>query len=61
MLGILRFEAKIGLDNTASLDLFQRKLGFQEVSRSEVFSEVTLSALASSGCWMNVQYCLCPH
>ncbi len=40
-LHIRRFEAKIKLDNTPSLALFQ-KLGFREVSRSQIFEEVTL-------------------
>lgn len=40
-LGIQKYEAKIGCSNVASLTLFQ-KLGFTEVSVSEVFKEVTL-------------------
>ncbi|XP_048434166.1 N-acetyltransferase 9-like protein isoform X2 [Pyrus x bretschneideri] len=35
------FRAKIGEQNGASLSLF-RKLGFEEISRSEIFKEVTL-------------------
>jgi len=42
-LGIQRFEAKIGLDNEASIRLFQQ-LTFKETSRSEIFQEVTLSS-----------------
>ncbi|KAK1269340.1 hypothetical protein QJS04_geneDACA005250 [Acorus gramineus] len=38
---IQRFRAKIGESNVASLNLFQ-KLGFEEVSRSGIFKEVTL-------------------
>ncbi|KAK1292560.1 hypothetical protein QJS10_CPB17g02051 [Acorus calamus] len=38
---IQRFRAKIGESNVASLNLF-RKLGFEEVSRSDIFKEVTL-------------------
>lgn len=40
-LGVTRFRAKIGESNESSLQLFQ-KLGYQEVSRSAVFKEVTL-------------------
>ncbi|KAM4662580.1 alpha/beta-tubulin-N-acetyltransferase 9 isoform 2-T3 [Discoglossus pictus] len=40
-LGISTFEAKIGLDNTTSIRLFNR-LHFQQVSFSEVFQEMTL-------------------
>ncbi|XP_021910366.1 N-acetyltransferase 9-like protein isoform X2 [Carica papaya] len=40
-LGVHMFRAKIGESNGASLNLF-RKLGFEEVSYSEVFKEVTL-------------------
>ncbi|KAJ0493790.1 putative transcription regulator GNAT family [Helianthus annuus] len=35
------FRAKIGDSNEASLNMF-RKLGFKEVSHSEIFKEVTL-------------------
>jgi len=52
-LGIARFEAKIGMENSGSLKLFGEVLGFQEIGRSEVFEEITLSAEASSGIWMN--------
>ncbi|XP_068335483.1 GCN5-related N-acetyltransferase 9 [Pyrus communis] len=40
-LAIHIFRAKIGEQNGASLSLF-RKLGFEEISRSEIFKEVTL-------------------
>ncbi|CAH3037067.1 unnamed protein product [Porites lobata] len=40
-LGIQKYEAKIGCSNDASLRLFN-KIGFTEVSVSEVFKEVTL-------------------
>lgn len=40
-LGVMKFRAKIGEDNSSSLQLFQ-KLGYQEISRSAVFKEVTL-------------------
>uniref|UniRef100_A0A7N0VLX8 N-acetyltransferase domain-containing protein n=1 Tax=Kalanchoe fedtschenkoi TaxID=63787 RepID=A0A7N0VLX8_KALFE len=39
--GIRLFRVKIGESNTASLSMFQ-KLGFVEVSRSEIFKEVTM-------------------
>ncbi|XP_015240048.1 PREDICTED: N-acetyltransferase 9 [Cyprinodon variegatus] len=40
-LGVRKFQAKIGLDNQASISMF-RKLQFQEVSVCSVFREVTL-------------------
>lgn len=40
-LGIRSLEAKIGLDNPISINLF-KKLGFHQLSISEVFGEVTL-------------------
>ncbi|KDP29890.1 hypothetical protein JCGZ_18459 [Jatropha curcas] len=40
-IGIHLFRAKIGESNGTSLNMF-RKLGFQEVSYSEIFKEVTL-------------------
>ncbi|CAL8260173.1 unnamed protein product [Arctogadus glacialis] len=40
-LGIQKFEAKIGLDNTVSIAMF-KKLHFQELSVCKVFGEVTL-------------------
>jgi len=49
-MGVRTFRAKVGFDNLASLALFQG-LGYTEVSRSEVFREVTLevSTEASTG------------
>ncbi len=41
-LGVKTVRAKIGLENSASLKLFQERLGFEEESRSSVFGEVTL-------------------
>eukprot|EP00049_Salpingoeca_infusionum_P003272 m.65019 g.65019 ORF g.65019 m.65019 type:complete len:199 (-) comp12041_c0_seq1:51-647(-) len=41
-LNITRFTAKISMDNNPSLALFHKSFGFQEVSRSDVFQEVTL-------------------
>ena len=46
-LGVKKFQAKIGLDNIASIQMFQ-KLGFHEISRSEVFDEVTLAATSAN-------------
>lgn len=39
---INKYTAKIGLENKVSISLFKDKLGFSEVSKSEVFQEVTL-------------------
>ncbi|KZS07479.1 N-acetyltransferase 9 protein [Daphnia magna] len=44
-LGVKQFHAKIGLDNIASIQMFQ-KIGFHEISRSEVFGEVTLAVFS---------------
>jgi L-amino acid N-acyltransferase YncA len=44
-LGVTTFVAKIGMANAPSLGLFA-SLGFREVSRSEVFQEVTLELKA---------------
>eukprot|EP01096_Ripella_sp_DP13-Kostka_P014372 TRINITY_DN6468_c0_g1_i1.p2 TRINITY_DN6468_c0_g1~~TRINITY_DN6468_c0_g1_i1.p2 ORF type:complete len:192 (-),score=75.09 TRINITY_DN6468_c0_g1_i1:7-582(-) len=41
-MGIKSFEVKISFDNEASLHLFRDKLLFEEVSRSDVFEEITL-------------------
>jgi RimJ/RimL family protein N-acetyltransferase len=48
--GVQRFRAKIGVDNAPSLALFC-KLGFAEVSRSEVFQEATLELAAEGAAW----------
>ncbi|XP_063447457.1 N-acetyltransferase 9-like protein [Mytilus trossulus] len=40
-LNMKRFTAKIGMDNKPSLAMF-KSIGFSEISRSEVFSEITL-------------------
>lgn len=44
---IKAFRAKIGDSNEASLNMF-RKLGFKEVSHSEIFKEVTLELLVTA-------------
>ncbi|XP_057377473.1 alpha/beta-tubulin-N-acetyltransferase 9-like [Daphnia carinata] len=44
-LGIKQFHAKIGLDNIASIQMFQ-KIGFREISRSEIFGEVTMAVFS---------------
>ena len=41
IIGVKRLLAKIKDTNTASINLFQRKLGFQQVSHSDVFQETT--------------------
>ena len=41
VLKITAFQAKIKKENFASLKMFQR-IGFKEISRSEVFGEITL-------------------
>ena len=43
-LNVTKLVAKISIQNHASLNLFQKKFGFQEVSRSEIFKEVTLES-----------------
>lgn len=45
-LKVKKFTAKIGYSNQSSLNLFS-KLGFKEVSRSDVFQEVTLELLVT--------------
>lgn len=40
-LDMKRFTAKIGMDNTPSLSMF-KSIGFSEISKSEVFNEITL-------------------
>ncbi len=42
MQGITCFQAKIGLSNQSSLNLFG-KLGYAEISRSMIFNEATLN------------------
>ena len=36
-----RLEAKISFENKSSIHIFQHKFGFHEISRSEVFKEIT--------------------
>ncbi|XP_071513801.1 alpha/beta-tubulin-N-acetyltransferase 9 [Panulirus ornatus] len=45
-LGITRYQVKIGLSNTPSINMF-KKMHFLEVGRSEVFQEVTLEVKVS--------------
>lgn len=55
-LEISHFVAKIGYQNTRSLELF-KKLGFREESRSDIFSEVTLQLYVSEqfSSWLREQ------
>jgi RimJ/RimL family protein N-acetyltransferase len=48
-LNVTKLLAKISIQNHASLNLFQKKFRFQEVSRSEIFKEVTLES-CTEGC-----------
>ncbi|XP_064406359.1 N-acetyltransferase 9-like protein [Halichondria panicea] len=41
-LGVNKFQAKIGRTNKPSQNLFKSRLGFSEVSFSEIFDEITL-------------------
>ena len=47
VLQITTFQAKIKKENVASLKMFQR-IGFKEISRSEVFGEITLEKKVES-------------
>ncbi|XP_063374228.1 alpha/beta-tubulin-N-acetyltransferase 9 [Cydia amplana] len=51
------FEAKISMKNLISIAMFQ-KLGFEEISRSDVFEEVTLAKAVSEEWtgWLQKQY-----
>ncbi|XP_063394500.1 alpha/beta-tubulin-N-acetyltransferase 9 [Cydia fagiglandana] len=51
------FEAKISIKNLISIAMFQ-KLGFEEISRSDVFEEVTLAKAVSEEWteWLQKQY-----
>lgn len=57
MLDIVRFQAKIGYANSASLRMFE-KLGFRETSRSDVFEEVTLQVSVDKH-WLGIVSGLC--
>lgn len=65
-MGVKQFQAKIGLDNIASIQMFH-KFGFREMSRSEVFNEVTLAATSDDEAFVRymkdhlVQYSLSQH
>ncbi|ORX52330.1 acyl-CoA N-acyltransferase [Hesseltinella vesiculosa] len=48
-LGLKTFHAKISTKNTPSIELFETKLGFYQVAKSEVFQEVTLEWSISDG------------
>ena len=52
-LGVQHYTAKVGLGNVKSLSMF-RKLGFLEVSCSEVFQEVTLALPVTDSVRMQV-------
>lgn len=55
-LGITCFQAKIGLSNQSSLNLFG-KLGYAEISRSKIFNEatMTLQICGHIKAWLNEQ------
>lgn len=47
LLGIEKFQAKIGIENEKSIRMFE-KIGFEEEGRSEVFKEVTLAKIVDN-------------
>ncbi|XP_049862596.1 alpha/beta-tubulin-N-acetyltransferase 9-like isoform X5 [Schistocerca gregaria] len=48
VLGIKKFQAKIGLDNVKSISMFS-KMGFNKVSESNIFQEVTMERIVDNG------------
>ncbi|XP_063546238.1 alpha/beta-tubulin-N-acetyltransferase 9 [Cydia strobilella] len=56
-INLKHFEAKISMKNLISIAMFQ-KLGFEEISRSDVFEEVTLAKAVSEEWteWLQKQY-----
>ncbi|XP_032822909.1 alpha/beta-tubulin-N-acetyltransferase 9 isoform X5 [Petromyzon marinus] len=55
-LGIKTYQAKIGMDNVVSISMF-KKMHFKEVSRSNVFQEVTLQLAmdVDNSAWLTEQ------
>ena len=51
-LQVKTFEAKIGFDNQPSINMFSNKLHFTEVSKSDVFEEITVQYTVTSN-WKN--------
>ncbi|KXN73940.1 n-acetyltransferase 9 [Conidiobolus coronatus NRRL 28638] len=48
-IGLKRYEVKIGVENQASINLFKEKLGFEQISFSNAFQEVTLELIIEEG------------
>ncbi len=60
-LGVSRFTAKIGFDNTPSINLFT-KIGFRVISESQVFREVTVNLpvfLILRSRWLSMSRAVC--
>ncbi|XP_076263661.1 microtubule-associated Nat9 isoform X1 [Rhynchophorus ferrugineus] len=56
-LDVKQFVVKVSFDNTPSINMFQ-KMGFVELSRSQIFQEVTLSKLVDDNWKIWIELCL---